>query len=194
MGIKDDLVDFLRTGREIRYLNFEAFGYRFSPSQYEIIADAIASGRVPVRDARLLPIGRGVGASWKYELNEFWFRPDAKLAEDRWRALTAHEATHAVHDMLNPGLIDKPITEAIGYLAEALARKVQGKGPLVDDTGAIDPIRAEAMRVAVAIWDHTGTRKMVVSPEDAETYRNVVASHPHYLAQGSTVLFSGLDH
>ncbi|WP_198372503.1 hypothetical protein [Roseomonas rosulenta] len=194
MSIQDDLVEFLRNGREVRYLNFEAFGYRFSPGQYAIVANDIEKGRIPVRDSSLLPMSKGAGASWKYGLNEFWFLPDADIANnDAWRALSAHEATHAVHDMLKPGIIERPVAEAIGYLAEAIVRKVQGKGPLTDKTGAVDPIRAEAMRVAVAIWDNTGLLSMKVSDADADAFRSVVARHPHYVAQGPSVEYHGLD-
>ncbi|WP_244407488.1 hypothetical protein [Roseomonas fluvialis] len=194
MSIKDDLVDFLRNGREIRYLNFEAFGYRFSPGQYAIIATEVEKGRIAVPDTTLLPMSSGAAASWKYGLNEFWFPSDADIPNnDAWRAFTAHEATHAVHDMLRPGIIARPVAEAIGYLAEAIARKVQKKGALTDKKGAVDPIRAEAMRVANAIWDPTGLHQMKVSDADAEAFQTIVGNHPHYVAQGPSVEYHGLE-
>ncbi|HWT10784.1 MAG TPA: hypothetical protein VN329_16565 [Roseomonas sp.] len=192
MSLKDDVSDFLKHSREVRYLNFEAFGYRFSPGQYALIAEKIDGGEIPVRNSRVLPMSDGAGASWKYGLNEFWFLPECDLTKDYWRALLAHEGTHSVHDMLNPGKIDTAIAESIGYIAEAIALHAQGNNPIGMKGGGVDPMRAEAMRVVQAMWDPTGLHQMLLSAADAESIRGIVAAHPHTLSQGATIDLSGL--
>lgn len=192
MSLKDDVSDFLKHSREVNYLNFEAFGFRFSPGQYGLIAEKIDNGDIPVRDSRALPMSSGAGASWKYGLNEFWFRPDFDIKKDYWRALLAHEGTHAVHDMLNPGKIETAVAESIGYIAEAIALHAQGNMPIAAKAGGTDPMRAEAMRVVQAMWDPTGLHMMVLSQADADSIRGIVAAHPHTIAQGATMDLSGL--
>jgi hypothetical protein len=192
MSLKDDVIDFLRHSREVLSLNFEAFGFRFSPSQYGLIADNIANGDIPVRDSAALPISKGAGASWKYALNEFWFTPGFDIGKDYWRAILAHEATHAVHDMLAPGAIDTAVAESIGYIAEALALYTQGNAAIHQKDGTTDPMRAEAMRAVTAMWDPTGLHSMVLSPADADALRAVVARHPHTVGQGPSVTFAGI--
>lgn len=193
MTLKADVSDFLKNSREVQYLNFEAFGFRFSPGQYDLVAEKIDSGDIPVRDSAALPMSKGAGASWKYGLNEFWFRSEFDLTSDYWRALLAHEGTHAVHDMLNPGKIETAIAESIGYIAEAIARHAQGNPAIGAKGGGVDPMRAEAMRVVKAMWDPTGMHMMVVSDADAESMRAIVAAHPHTLSQGATMDLSGLQ-
>lgn len=193
MSFQDDLVVFLRTSREVKYLNFEAFGFAFSPGQYGIVADRIEDGTIRVRQSRVLPLSRDAAASWKTELNEFWFRPEADLGSDYWRALTAHEATHCVHDILNPGLIETAVVESIGYIAEAIALYAQGNNPIGLKGGSgVDPMRAAAMGVVTANWNTAGGI-LRVGAADAETLRAVVAAHPHTISQGPRLKMAGLS-
>jgi hypothetical protein len=194
MELKDDLVEFLTKSREVLELNFEIFDLRFSPGQYGIIADRIKKGQIGVSNSSLLPMSKGAGASWKYLLNSFWFRPEMDFENYVWRAIMAHEATHCVHDLLNPGKVATSVVESIGYLAEAFARHAQGRGPIMQDAnaGIIDPMRAEAMRVVKANCVTDGTQAKIKTA-DAESLQKVVAAHPHTISQGETMEYMGVE-
>lgn len=193
MDLKDDLVEFLTKSREVLYLNFEVFDLAFTPGLYSIIAEKIENGTISVSNSSLLPMKKRVTASWKYGINAFWFKPEVDFTNDYWRAVTAHEATHCVHDMRGPGKIDTSVVESIGYLAEAIALHVQGNDPIkMDKAGNIDPMRAEAMRIVEANWV-TDASVMKIKKADADSLRGIVASHPHTISQGEKMELMGLE-
>ena len=101
---------------------------------------------------------------------------------DYYKALSAHEATHCIHDMMAPGCIETAIAEGVGYLAEALAlRAIDGDiikpDPKATGDAANNTIREAAQILVNRIWNENG-EKMVVPDGEAALFKQIIARHP----------------
>lgn len=169
MGLKEDIVSFLRSDTKISKLNFEMFGRRVYPSAYQKdVADAFDKEIIKVKTKGASP---GAGATYDLKFDTFEVAAGFSISMPDSKGFVIHECTHAHLDIQNFGAHAVAEGEAVAYLAEAVFMEAWG----------YKPISTHAVRVMA----HTIAKKVVagvyhVPPIDVTLLMGEVVKEPHY--------------
>jgi hypothetical protein len=102
------------------------------------------------------------------------FKPDTTYGQ----ALLTHEGAHALIDLQSLGAIDRGISEAIGYTAEAMWLGLSGWDPIKPKGGgAAHPVRAKAYAIASTL---AAGGNGVVPTRDADDLVKLIVQHKQY--------------
>lgn len=93
------------------------------------------------------------------------------------KALLAHEGAHALIDLQNLGAINRGVSEAIAYFAEAMWLGLAGWTPIKAKGGGQNPVRAMAFAMAQAVANSAST---TVPPADADALVNLIVAEKQY--------------
>jgi len=93
------------------------------------------------------------------------------------QALLAHEGAHALIDLQKLGSIDRGVSEAIGYLAEAMWLSLTGYEAIMDEGSTPNPVRVEAMALA---GKTLGGSNRQVADADADKLAALIRQNKQY--------------
>ena len=188
MPTAGDVATFLASEPQIAKINFKFDGFPVYPSAYATdLAGLLSSRRITVL---ITALPAGVGARWENQGDTLKLRPGFDITNRDDQSLLVHEMTHAHVDYHLGGnrffaaWQSVELSEAIGYLGEAVYRESLSLAPL--DGLAL---RAEAQRIAKAVL--AGTYE--VPAPDVAALKREVGANPHYAAKRGWAIADGIE-
>ncbi|MBP0463111.1 hypothetical protein J5Y09_04245 [Roseomonas sp. PWR1] len=117
-------------------------------------------------------------ASYFMGTNTFSLGTEFRVTSDYGMAVLAHEGAHALIDLQNLGSIVRGVSEAIGYVAEAMWRANAKRGPIMMKGGtAVHPVRAKAFAIASAL---STASNGIVPTNDADDLVKLIVQEKQY--------------
>lgn len=163
------IMRFYKDDRALRSINFSVGTFRVEGGDrfkgYQALDMLIHHRKISVT-RRFSDVGFGKGAvSYMMDGNSLTISSDFPINTPYGKAILAHEGAHALMDLRNIGPINRGISEAIGYIAEAMWLRISDYDPLKDKDGKIIPIRDKAYDIA----DTLVSARSSIVPERAYT-------------------------
>jgi hypothetical protein len=149
-----DVMNFFAKDPQLPKIAFTLKGYTIAGGDrekgYRRLERLVWDNRIKVnRRASDAGFGDAAGAASYFMGNDnFSLGSRFKVGGVYGQALLAHEGAHALIDLQNRGAVDRGVSEAIGYLAEAMWLDLSGYAAITDKGGKANPVRVAAMALA----------------------------------------------